>query len=206
MIESFLFFTFAGAVVILALTPGPNLALIVANSMAHGPRYGLLTIAGTSSAMVVQLGLTALGMAGLMGTLGAWFEWVRWIGVAYLVYLGVAQWRAPTIDLGGTPPKAKSARKIYGHALLVSLTNPKTLFFFGAFFPQFVDPEKAIGPQLALLSATFLVLIVAVDVGWAFAAGYARRRLSARARLCNRISGSLLIGAGIGLAFARAKS
>ena len=205
MIDPLLFFAFAVAVVILALTPGPNLALIVANSVAHGPRYGLLTILGTSSAMMVQLALTALGMAGLMGTLGAWFEWVRWIGVVYLVYLGVTQWRAPIVDLGATPPEAKSARAICGRGFIISLTNPKVLFFFGAFFPQFVDPAEPFGPQMALLSATFLVLIVVVDVGWAFAAAGARDLLSARGVLRNRISGGLLIGAGIGLAFARSK-
>jgi threonine/homoserine/homoserine lactone efflux protein len=205
MIDPGLFFAFAAAVAILMLTPGPNVALIVGNSIAWGPRYGLLTVAGTSSAMIAQLGLTALGMTELLGTLGVWFEWIRWAGVAYLVYLGVAQWRVPAAALAGTSPEAKSARKIYGRALFVSLTNPKTLLFFGAFFPQFVDPAKAIGPQVALLSATFLALVCMVDTGWALAAGRARTLLSSRRRLRNRISGALLIGAGIGLAFVRSK-
>jgi threonine/homoserine/homoserine lactone efflux protein len=205
MIDSGLFFAFVAAAVLLMLTPGPNVALIVGNSVAHGPRYGLLTVAGTSSAMIAQLGLTALGMTELLGTLGVWFEWIRWAGVAYLVYLGIAQWRAPMIDLAGTPPKAKSVREIYGRALFVSLTNPKTLLFFGAFFPQFVDPAKAIEPQIALLSATFLALVCVVDTSWALAAGRARAMLSSCGRLRNRISGALLIGAGLGLAFARNK-
>lgn len=203
MIDPGLFIAFAAAVAILMLTPGPNVALIVGNSIALGPRYGLLTVAGTSSAMVAQLALTVLGMTELLGTLGVWFEWVRWIGVAYLVYLGIAQWRAPAVHPAGTSPQAKSTRKIYGRALFVSLTNPKTLLFFGAFFPQFVDPAKEIGPQLALLSATFLAFVCTIDTGWALAAGRARRLLSAHGRLRNRISGAFLIGAGIGLAFAR---
>ena len=205
MIDPGLYIAFAATVAILALTPGPNLALIVANSVAHGPRYGLVTIAGTSSAMIVQLGLTALGMTGLMGTLGGLFEWFRWIGVVYLVYLGIVQWRAIVIDLSGTPPEAKSASAIFGRGFFISLTNPKTLLFYGAFFPQFVDPAKEIGPQVAILSATFLALICMIDTGWAFAAGRARGILSAHGRLRNRISGGLLIGAGIGLAFARNK-
>ena len=88
--------------------------------------------------MVVQLGLTVLGMTELLGTLGAWFEWIRWIGVAYLIYLGIAQWRAPPLNLAEVAPEPKSARAMFTRALLVSLTNPKTLFFYGAFFPQFV--------------------------------------------------------------------
>jgi len=99
MIDPGLFLAFAAAVIVLMLIPGPNVALVIANGVAYGPKYGLLTVAGTSSAMVVQLCLTALGMTELLGTLGVWFEWLRWIGVAYLVYLGIAQWRSPAVDL-----------------------------------------------------------------------------------------------------------
>jgi threonine/homoserine/homoserine lactone efflux protein len=79
------------------------------------------------------------------------------------------------------------------------------LFFLGALFPQFVDPNRAIGPQMAILSATFLAIVCVVDIGWALTAGRARTLLLPRGRLRNRISGALLIGAGIGLALARAK-
>src|SRR3546814_14954485 len=79
MIDPQLYVAFILATGILMLIPGPNVALIVANSVAYGTRYGLLTVAGTSSAMVVQLALTALGMAALLGTLAHWIEWIRWI-------------------------------------------------------------------------------------------------------------------------------
>ncbi len=205
MIEPSVFLAFVAAVTVLMLIPGPNVALIVANSVAYGPRYGLVTVAGTSSAAVVQLGLTALGMTRLLGTLGASFEVIRWVGVVYLVYLGVAQWRARPVDLTRTRPEPKSARAIYLRALLVSLTNPKTLLFYGAFFPQFVTASGDVGAQIALLSATFLLLAVAIDGGWALIAGKARGLLAARGRLRNRVSGGLLIGAGLGLAIARHK-
>src|ERR1700687_4704910 len=99
MIDIELYLTFVAATAILILIPGPNVALIVANSVAYGTRFGLLTVAGTSSAMVLQLALTALGMTALLGTLATWFEWIRWIGVFYLLWLGVRQWRAPPVDL-----------------------------------------------------------------------------------------------------------
>jgi threonine/homoserine/homoserine lactone efflux protein len=197
------FLAFVATVAVLMLIPGPNVALIVANSVAYGPRYGLLTVGGTSSAIAVQLGLTALGMTALLEALGAWFEWLRWIGVAYLVHLGVAHWRAPPLDLTRTKPEPKSPRAIYTRALLVSLTNPKTLLFYGTFFPQFIIASHDLGAQLALLSATFLLLAVVVDGGWAFVAGRARDLLVGRGRLRNRVSGGLLIGAGLGLAMAR---
>ena len=203
MIDMHLFAAFVLAVTVLMLIPGPNVALIVANSVTYGVRYGFLTVAGTSAAMVVQLGLTALGMTELLGTLGTWFEWIRWIGVAYLIYLGVVQWRAPPLDLTKIAPEPKSARKMFTRALLVSLTNPKTLFFYGAFFPQFVVTSRHVGAQVAILTATFLLLAVLLDGCWALAAGRARGLLARHGRLRNRISGGLLMGAGVGLALAR---
>lgn len=205
MFDPQLLAAFVLAVTVLMLIPGPNVALIVANSIAYGPRFGLLTVAGTSSAMLPQLALTALGMTGLLGALGEGFAWLRWVGVVYLVYLGVAQWRAPPVDLTRTAPQPKSPRAIYLRAVLVSLSNPKTLLFYGAFFPQFVDPARPIGMQIAALSVLFLAIAIAVDTCWAALAGRARGMLAARGRLRNRLSGGLLIGAGAGLALARVK-
>ena len=203
MPELHLYLAFVAAVTVLMLIPGPNVALIVANSVTYGFRYGLLTVAGTSSAMLVQLTLTALGMTELLGQLGAWFDWIRWIGVAYLVYLGIATWRAPALKLTDVKAEPKSARAMYTRALLVSLTNPKTLFFYGAFFPQFVVTGHDVGLQVTILSATFVFLAVAVDSAWAILANRARGFLAMHGKLRNRISGGILIGAGIGLAFAR---
>ena len=196
---------FVLAVVVLLLIPGPNVALIVANSVAYGRRYGLLTVAGTSTAVVVQLLLTGLGLTEVLGGLGHWFEWVRWIGAGYLVWIGVQQWRAPPIDLTRMPPQPRSARAIFGRAMLVSLTNPKTLLFYGALFPQFIVRGPSVATQVALLSAVFLALTVMIDSLWAFAAAWARRALSVHGRLRNRLSGGLLVSAGVGLALARPK-
>jgi homoserine/homoserine lactone efflux protein len=205
LIDPGLFLAFVAAVAVLMLIPGPNVALIVANSIAYGPQYGLITVVGTSSAMVAQLALTALGMTELLGALGLWFGWLRWIGVAYLVYLGLMQWRAPPLDLAAVRPEPKSPRAIFTRALLVSLTNPKTLFFYGAFFPQFVRLDRPLGVQVAILSATFLALALLIDSVWALVAGRARTMLVSRGRLRNRLSGGILIGAGAFLAFARTK-
>ena len=198
-----LYLAFVAATVLLMLIPGPNVALIVANSVAYGARYGLLTVAGTSAAMIPQLVVAALGMAALLGAVGQWFEWLRWAGVAYLLWLGVQHWRAPAADLTRAEPAAPLKARIFGRGLLVSLTNPKTLLFYGAFFPQFVSADAAIGPQVALLAATFLAIAVAVDSGWALLAGRARPLLARRGRLRNRLTGGLLIGAAAGLAIAR---
>ena len=205
MIHFDLYLTFVAAVTVLMLVPGPNVALIIANSVAYGARYGLLTVAGTSSAMLLQLSVTALGMTELLGMLGSWFEWLRWIGVAYLVYLGIGHWWAPAVDLTQVRPEPRSATRIYLRALLVSLTNPKTLLFYGAFFPQFLRPVGDTGTQILWLSATFLAIAVLVDCCWSVLACRARGLLATRGRLRNRISGGMMIGAGIGLALARSK-
>ncbi len=198
-----LYLVFVGAVIVLMLIPGPNVALIVANSVAWGTRYGLLTVAGTSTAMVLQLAVTSLGIGALLALLSAWFEWLRWIGVAYLVWLGWRQWRAPPTDLSAIAPQPRAALAIFARGFLVSLTNPKTLLFYGAFFPQFLPTAEPDGGQLLLLAATFLALAVVLDSGWALLAGRARYLLARRGRLRNRLSGGLLIGAGLGLAAAR---
>jgi len=198
-----LYLAFVLATCILMLIPGPNVALIVANSVAYGTRYGLVTMAGTSSAMIVQLAFTVFGMTTLLGTLGVWFEWIRWIGVAYLVYLGVRQWLAKPTDLTQIKPQPRSARAIFARGFLVSLTNPKTLLFYGAFFPQFITANERPDGQVRLLAATFLLIAIVIDGAWATLAGRLRGVLATRGRLRNRLSGSLLIGAGVGLALAR---
>jgi homoserine/homoserine lactone efflux protein len=193
---------FALATAILILIPGPNVSLIVANSIAYGTRYGLLTVAGTSSAIVLQLALTALGLTATLTVLADWFEWIRWMGVAYLLYLGIRQWIAAPVDLTRTPPQPRSVRAIALRGFLISLTNPKTLLFYGAFFPQFLTADAPVGTQVATLSLTFLVVAAGLDSAWALLAGRLRGVLAIRGRLRNRLSGGLLIGAGIGLALA----
>ena len=200
-----LYLAFVLATSVLMLIPGPNVALIVANSVAFGTRYGLLTVVGTASAMVIQLGLFALGMTALLGAMAQWFEWIRWIGVAYLVWIGARQFVAPPVDLTKTQPARRPAREIFLRGALVSMTNPKTLVFYGAFFPQFLDPGAGLGRQVALLSVTFVALAIALDGGWALLAGRARGVLGRNGRLRNRLSGGLLMGAGVGLALARVK-
>ena len=174
------------ACAVLIVIPGPNVALIVANSVAHGTRFGLLTVAGTSSAVVVQLALTVLGATAVLNFLAASFDWLRWVGVAYLVWLGIAAWRAPAVDLARVGPQARSARLIYARGFLVGLTNPKTLLFYGAFLPQFITPGPTAADQLLLLAVTFLVVAVAP-----------RQRLGAAGRPPARAAGWRMPGCAI---------
>jgi homoserine/homoserine lactone efflux protein len=203
MIALDIFLAFVAATALLMVIPGPNVALIVANSVAHGTRFGLLTVAGTASGVVVQLVLTVLGASAALDFFASAFDWLRWLGVVYLIWLGIAAWRVPPVDLTQVRPQARSARTIYLRGLLVCLTNPKTLLFCGAFLPQFVTPGPDAVRQLVLLAVTFFAVSTVLDSLWAILAGRFRALLATRGRLRNRLTGGLLIGAGLGLAFAR---
>jgi threonine/homoserine/homoserine lactone efflux protein len=198
-----LYAAFVGTTVILILIPGPNVALIVANSMGHGPRHGLMTVAGTSTAMVLQLAATVAGLGGLLAVLSGWFEWVRWLGVGYLVYLGVQAWRAPVADLAATRAQPGSLRAMFARGFLVSLTNPKTLLFYSAFLPQFVSPGADPTGQLAVLAVTFVGVAATLDSGWALLASRVRAVLGGGGRLLNRFTGGLFLTGALGLALAR---
>jgi threonine/homoserine/homoserine lactone efflux protein len=198
-----LYLAFVLAVSILLLIPGPNVALIVANSLAHGARYGLMTVAGTSAAMVLQLAATGLGMTAMLGELSRAFEALRWVGVAYLLWLGISAWRAPAVDLTCTAPEPKTLRKIFMRGFLVSLTNPKTLLFYAAFFPQFIDASAPAAPQIGLLAATFVALAIVLDSGWALLAARFRGVPGLKGRMRNRLTGGFLTAAALGLALAK---
>lgn len=200
-----LYLAFVAATAVLILIPGPAVSLIVANALAHGARGALVSVAGVSTAVVGQLVLVGFGMASAMALMSEWFEWLRWLGVAYLVYLGVRQWRAAPVALGDVRAPAASRARLYWTGVVVNATNPKTLVFYAAFFPQFVDPARPHGVQIALLCLTFLVIQTLLDGSYALLGGRLRPWLAsrARARLRNRVTGAFLIGAGLGLALAR---
>jgi threonine/homoserine/homoserine lactone efflux protein len=204
IVDLHLYAAFALAVTALMLLPGPNVALIVANSVSHGVRLGLLTVAGTASAMLVQLAVTAAGLGAVLGAAGVWFGALRWVGVGYLMFLAWQAFRAPAADLN-LCPQAPDGRRVFARGFLVSLTNPKTLFFYAAFFPQFLTPERHGWAQIAVLAVTFVVIAVVIDSGWAVLASRARKILRKRQVWGNRISGGILAGAGLGLALSRAR-
>jgi threonine/homoserine/homoserine lactone efflux protein len=203
MIDLSLTLAFALATAILILIPGPIVALIVSNSVAYGTRYGLLTILGSGLAMVLHMVVILFGMSAALGALGHWFEVLRWAGVAYLVWLGIQAWRAPAVDLTQVRAQPKSPREIAFRGFLVALSNPKTLAFYGAFFPQFISADLPAGPQLAVLCVIFVAIGVGIDSLWALMAGRLRRLLAVHGQWRNRITGGLLMGAGLGLAMVR---
>jgi threonine/homoserine/homoserine lactone efflux protein len=197
-----LYLGFLATCLVLMVMPGPNVALIVANSLAHGTRYGLMAVAGTSTAIAVHLVATFFATASLFTLLASSFKYLRWLGVAYLVFLGVRTWRQQHDELA-VAPQPRSMRVVFVRGVAISLTNPKVLFFYGAFFPQFIVANERIAPQLLALTSTFLIFAIVFDSGWAILAGRLRHLVAGYTRLRHRLTGGVLIAAGLGLATAR---
>lgn len=192
------------ATVILILMPGPIVTLVIANSLAYGTRTGVNSALGASVGNAVLAVGGAFGLAALLGLLADVFDVIRYLGAAYLIYLGIKAWRANPEVLDDTKPM-KSKKAVWAQGFIVAITNPKTLLFYAAFFPQFIDPAQPAGPQLVLLAVTFVVIATVLDTMYAMLAGRMRTYFNdaKRARMRNRITGTLLIGTGIGMALAR---
>ncbi|MEK9752630.1 MAG: LysE family transporter [Rhodospirillaceae bacterium] len=200
-----LYIAYVLASALLILMPGPIVTLTVANSLAHGATRGMLTVLGASAGSAVLLGVGALGMAWLLDVLSHWFDWIRWIGAAYLIFLGLRQWNAKPADLAQGKADKGPVFSVMAHGFLVAVTNPKTILFYAALFPQFIDASAPLGPQLTLMSVTFVVLALILDNGYAIMAGRVGRWLGGakQGRIRNRITGGLLMITGAGLALVR---
>jgi homoserine/homoserine lactone efflux protein len=202
-LEAYLAYLVACALI--AVIPGPTVTLIIANSLSHGPRAGLLNVAGTQLGLGLMMGLLVIGLSTVIATMGWWFDWLRLLGAVYLVWIGLKLLRA-----SGALAEARRAPRPRGgfllQGLLVALSNPKMLLFFGAFIPQFVDPRGAYVGQVVLLSLTAMAVAALSDSAYALLTGRAGTLLSRRrVRLVSRASGLCLIGGGIWLAAARSR-
>lgn len=200
---------FLGTCILLALTPGPNMSLIIANTLSGGLRAGLLTLAGTGTSLALLAGITVLGMSSIMVLMAEWFDVVRWLGALYLAVLGARQlWSYWSRRTTGLPPPPKSHGSVYVQGVLVGLSNPKVLLFLGAFFPQFISPG-GIDPvwQLAILATMFTIVLIAVDVAYTVPLARARSSFSPQwLRRLDGAAGAMLLAGGVVLAMARRPS
>jgi homoserine/homoserine lactone efflux protein len=200
-----LYLTFVAACVVIVIVPGPTVTLIVANSLRHGTRAGLLNIAGTQLGFTCMIAIVLAGLASLIDTMGVWFDYVRLAGAAYLVWLGIKLLRS-----SGALTAVQSAPKprvgFFTQGFLVAMSNPKALLLFGALFPQFIDPAGDYVAQVLLLGLTAMVIALVFDSAYAILTGTAGALLSQRrVRLLSRASGLCLIGGGAWLALARSR-
>ena len=200
-----LFTAFVLITMVLIVTPGPIVTLVISTGVAQGSRAALTTVAGTTLGNALLLSAIALGLDWVHTHTSLLFEALRWTGAAYLVWLGVQAWRHAGEGGGGL---VETGRRQFVRGLFVALSNPKTIVFFTAFLPQFVDPHLPAGPQLAAMCAVSVCLAGVSDCAWALASGFGRAWFMkpARAKLLGRLSGTVLIGGGLWLSLARRPS
>ncbi len=198
-----LLLAFIAACVLLALIPGPMMALLVATGTTRGIRAGFMTLGGNALGLVILVTIAVLGMAPILALASEWFDYIRYIGAAYLIWVGFGYVRRGLNEPEEAMTTEKPSSQLFMQALVVALSNPKSLLFLGAFFPQFIDPATAMAPQLIILGIAFVVTLVSIDMLVMLMSGYARKWLLQKQRQTHIASGVLLMGAGIGLAFAR---
>ena len=201
---------YTAACIAVVIVPGPSVTVIIANSLRHGTRAGLWTDGGTQVGLATMLIVLAAGLSTIVNHMGWIFDWLRLAGAAYLIWLGIKLWRgggggaATSSTLTVEPGGNGRGSRFFWQGFLVLWSNPKALLFFGAFIPQFIDPEGSALAQTLLLGLIFIIVAAVLDSSYALAAGRAGRWFTGkRLRLLERISGTFLIGGGLWLALSK---
>jgi len=196
---------FVVAALALIVIPGPAVLYIVAQSINGGRVAGLVSALGVATGGLVHVCFAIAGLSAILVASATAFTVVKIAGAVYLIWLGVTTLlRKGDGRIGGHVAQEGHGR-VYRRGVVVNVLNPKTAIFFLAFLPQFVDPDRPVRPQLAVLGLVFVVLALASDSLWALAAGSAAGVLRGSARFLRvqrRISGTVFIGLGLATALA----
>jgi len=190
---------FVIASTILLVIPGPTIILVISQAIAHGRKAVIPLAAGVTLGDFTAMTCSLLGLGAILAASAALFSLLKWIGAVYLIYLGIKLWRTRSEADEISVTMGKQNRSLFKSAYVVTALNPKSIAFFVAFLPQFVDPRGQAVIQLLLLGATFLSLAAVNAMLYAFFAGRLRDTMqnSRVRRWFNRLGGTALIGAGI---------
>ncbi|KWV46608.1 MULTISPECIES: LysE family translocator [Rhizobium] len=194
-------FAFAAASAIMLAIPGPTILLVVSYALGHGRKTALATVTGVALGDFTAMTASLFGLGAVLAASATLFTVLKWIGGAYLIWLGIKLWRAPVMSEpmadNDNLPEKKSIR-VFLHAYVVTALNPKSIVFFVAFVPQFLNPALPFFGQMLIMEATFLVLATINASTYALAANAARGliRKASIQRAVNRTGGTLLIAAG----------
>jgi homoserine/homoserine lactone efflux protein len=200
-----IYLAYIAACFLIAIIPGPTVTVIIANSLKHGSRAGLLNVAGTQLGLGLMMVVLVVGLSSVIAAMGWLFDWLRWAGAAYLIWIGYKLLRSPDIGQDGTAAPAPRGG-FFLQGFLVMMSNPKALFWFGAFIPQFVDAKGDYVGQIIVLGVTAMLVALISDGAYAVLTGRAGSFLSKkRVRLVSRLSGAFLIGGGVWLALTRGR-
>ena len=202
--ELHVYLAFSIATIIMVALPGPSVLLTVAHGISFGWRRALSTVAGATVGIAVQLSVAAVGLSSLLNVVAEAFEWLRWAGAAYLVYLGIKQWRSAGEPLEFDTSSAPKMN-LFVQGIVITIPNPKSLIFIAAFLPQFIDAARPLGFQFTIIVPTFLVITFSITSLWALVAGKVSGLLRSQRAFQSvlRSAGGLMIIAGTGLVLAR---
>ncbi|MDJ0994317.1 MAG: LysE family translocator [Dinoroseobacter sp.] len=195
-----LWLTFVAASTALLLIPGPTILLVLSYALTQGKRVAVSTAAGVALGDLIAMSASLAGLGALVLTSATLFTALKWIGAVYLVWLGIKLIRStPSEGLEAMTPKTASARETFFHATTVTALNPKSIAFFIAFVPQFIDPMAALMPQFTILTATFVSLAALNALAYALLADKLRERIKRprMLRWMNRGGGGALVGMGV---------
>lgn len=193
--------TFAVASALLIALPGPSVLFVVGRTLALGRRAGLLSVVGNASGMLIQTSLVALGVGAIVAESIVVLTVIKFAGAAYLIYLGIQTIRHRHRIAAPVAAEApRSTPRLLGEGFVVGVTNPKSIVFFVAILPQFVDAASGTIPlQLAELGLVFVALALVMDSVWVITAGAARRwfgRSPKRLSNLGVVGGAAMIGLG----------
>lgn len=184
----------------LSLTLGPNGLLALTHGAQFGFRPAVSTVLGGGLGFLLLIAASLAGLGALLAASERAFSVAKWVGAAYLIYLGIRVWNAPS-PVGPTP-KANLARqearpsRLFRQGLIVSVSNPKGLIFFAAFLPQFMVPGMPFLTQLGILGGTFVAVEIIYELLLAHTAQRVAPWLSRHGTLFNRAAGTAFIGMG----------
>jgi homoserine/homoserine lactone efflux protein len=188
----------------LCLTPGPAVLFVVSQALSYGASRSLWANLGILAANALYFALSALGLGAVLMASHRVFLVIKWAGAAYLVYLGVKTFFARDAPFAspGPTPDAPVGWKLLGRGVILQAANPKSLIFFTALLPQFIDPKGAVGWQILLLGFSSVVVEFFVLSGYGIFAGRAATlaRQPRYSRLTHRLAGACLVLAGTGVA------
>lgn len=192
------------AAVGLSLTPGPNSLLALTHGALHGHRRTLYTVAGGALGFVAVIALSMVGIGALLQTSAHALLVLKWVGGAYLVWLGWQLWHAPPLQLQASAQAPSPRRRtLFRQGLLAAISNPKALLFYGAFLPQFLDPERSLWLQFAIMAGSFAAIECLVEYALARLAHRVRPALERFGKRFNRVCGGAFAAMGMALPLTR---
>jgi len=204
-----LWFTFFAASWAISLSPGPGAVAAMGAGVNHGFARGYWLTLGLVTGIVTQLAIVGVGLGALMAASEAAFVAVKWLGVAYLLWLGIQQWRAPvrTVQAIDAERTRVSRRSLILRGWGLNAVNPKGTAFMLAVVPQFIDPARPLALQYAVIGATLVFTDLVVMAGYTALASRVLAVLKSprQVRTMNRLFGSLfVVAAALLAAFKRA--